>query len=555
MPFGPTPACRSRRYTRGVSFLAPGVAPHAPAEPSEETPGPAGPRPGAVDTALAVIAAGIAAALVWLCFRFTADDAFIYMRYGANLVQRGQLVFNAGEWVSTMTSPAMALVYAALDAVTGRPRLVYKLLALLLLALTARLAWRSGGGDRRLSLAVLGVAVLSPCVVVWTLGGMATPMLMALATGLAALATRDRRTTFATNAATCALAGLGFLIRYDSVLYTAPIALACLRRERGPRRVLAGLLLAAVPVAWLSVALRLYGDVLPTSFYVKTPSLEPDTVATNAVYVSEYLVITGLVPLVLFLATARGGALRLARGVRVLWAPWTGLALMLAYGLTSATTHMMFAFRYFVPYLPGAAMLVAAAWRRGAGPAEPDARTQSRGFVVLLGALLVSQAAQGAYTVFHSVNGVVSVGELRSTSVRDLATGIDRSEELAGLIRTHWEGLGRADETPTIATFAEGALPYAYLGARVYGGLVSYRRDCPWRGPYPAHYSIVVLPASLPGGPGVSHDEKGRVLLRTEPFQLGGRRVALGARFDPSAEPARLPPRVRGPCVDPRQGG
>jgi hypothetical protein len=541
-----------------VPSVPPGVDPRPPATPPDPSPGRGGSRasdrPGAAafDAGLALGAAGVALTLCWLCFGFTADDAFIYMRYGANLVERGELVYNAGEWVSSMTSPAMALAYAALHATSDDPRLAYKLLALALLALTAGLAWRSGGGDRRLALAVTLVAVLSPCVVVWTLGGMETPMLMALAACLTALATGARRRAPAAGVAACALAGLGFLMRYDAALYTAPIAVFCLLPQRWSARLLGLALFAALPVAWTAVALRLYGDVLPTSFYVKTPSARPDALAANALYMAEYLLVTGLVPLAAFLAAAGGGARRLARGVRELWGPWAGLALVLGYGLTSATTHMMFAFRYFVPYLPSAAMLLAVAWLRGAPAPERDSRTRSRAFALLLVALLASQAAQGAYSVFRSVNGIVSVGELRATSVRDLTVAIERSQDLARRIREHWAARGVSAQ-PTIATFAEGALPYAYRAARVYGGLLSYRRDCPWSGPFPAHYSILSMPASRDRGPGEWRDAQGRLVISTEPLRLEGRSVVLAARFDQSPQPARLPPRVRGPCVDPRQ--
>jgi hypothetical protein len=61
------------------------------------------------------------------------------------------------------------------------------------------------------------------------------------------------------------------------------------------------------------------------------------------------------------------------------------------------------------------------------------------------------------------------------------------------------------------------------------------------------------MPASRDRGPGEWRDAQGRLVISTEPLRLEGRSVVLAARFDQSPQPARLPPRVRGPCVDPRQ--
>lgn len=286
------------------------------------------------------------ATMLTFYFGFTPDDAYIYMRYGANLSERGELVFNPGEWVSTMTSPAMALVYAALHALGGEPRIPYKLLSVGLLLFTGVMVGRSARRDPLLRVAVLAIALLSPCVVMWTVGGMATPMLMALVTGLTALTTRPARIVRAECVAICGLCGLCFLVRYDSALYAAPVAIYALRGQSGAVRAAALLVGAAVPVAWLGVALRWYGDIFPTSFYVKTPSASPANLAGNAFYIAQHLVFTGIVPLGVFLF-AGTPAHRFAAAARRFWGPYVGIGLMLAYGLTSATTHMMFGFRYF----------------------------------------------------------------------------------------------------------------------------------------------------------------------------------------------------------------
>lgn len=198
-------------------------------------------------------------------------------------------------------------------------------------------------------------------------------------------------------------------------------------------------------------------------------------------------------------------------------------------------------------------MLIATAWFGSDPASRNDRRTSSRGFAILVALLIAFQALQGIYTYTHSVNGIALNGELRGTGIGDLIVVNARAEELARRIRIHWEGLGRPPGShPTIATFAEGVLPYRYREARVFGGLVSYRRDCRWRGRYPVHYSVYLLPSDLAEGPGTWRDRNGDTIVSTQAFVVEGRSVVAAARFDPDADPPRLPPRVRGPCVDPR---
>ncbi|MBN1811534.1 MAG: hypothetical protein JXA14_06845, partial [Anaerolineae bacterium] len=65
-----------------------------------------------------------------LFFGFTADDAFIVARYAENLVRLGELVFNAGERVSALTSPLHAFINAFLYAAFGDTIVANKLAAI-----------------------------------------------------------------------------------------------------------------------------------------------------------------------------------------------------------------------------------------------------------------------------------------------------------------------------------------------------------------------------------------------------------------------------------------
>src|SRR5262245_7626998 len=118
-------------------------------------------------------------------FTFTADDAFITARYAENLIERGELVFQAGERVSAMTSPLHALVEAALYAATGATILANKIVSIaLVLATSAALLWRARASGRAQAL-LATVLLLSPCVAVWSVGGLETPLLFAVVGALA----------------------------------------------------------------------------------------------------------------------------------------------------------------------------------------------------------------------------------------------------------------------------------------------------------------------------------------------------------------------------------
>ena len=115
-------------------------------------------------------------ATLFFLFPFSADDAYIYMRYGANLIDTGDLVFNADEPINTMTSPLLALIYALLYALTGIPDVAYKFVSLVCLATVVWWVARSVPGPSWLRASLVASVSLSPCVLIWTVGGMETPV-------------------------------------------------------------------------------------------------------------------------------------------------------------------------------------------------------------------------------------------------------------------------------------------------------------------------------------------------------------------------------------------
>ncbi len=493
----------------------------------------------------------LSAAILCAYFGFTADDAYIYLRYAENFVDLGALVFNANERVSSMTAPVVALIDALLYAATGRALVAYKLLGVLCLAYCAWTVARGASGDGRLRAALLVIVLLSPCVLLWTVGGMETPLLMALITAITALALRADVERPSVLAAVGLLSGLAFVTRFDSVCFTAPVALHLLTRAKSAGRRLAFVLCGApLPLAWLASAFHWYGDVLPTSYYVKTPSFARDVLSTNALYIAQYLVFVGLVPLALFLFVGGSrGAPRAARAghVRTAWGPWAGIALMLGYGLSSATTHMMFGFRYFVPYVPAAALLVARVLL-----ATNAGVLRTRAFAVFLWLFVAFQLVHARYTYAHSLNGLSLNGELRQTSVADIRKILPESARLGELIREHWESLGGPlDVHPRIHTFAEGIIPYTYREAYVLGTLVSYRHRCHPDLEAAAHYTVLLVPCAGDAlDTAIQEDELGTTYLSTGAFSFQGKSWMLTARYRANPAACVLPPRIGGECLE-----
>src|SRR5262245_51311143 len=300
----------------------------------------------------------IAALNVALLFRMTVDDAFIVFRYARNLVEHGQPVSNMGARVNAVTSPLLVYIDAALYRLVGDLELGSKLFALLLFALlcaSAALWFRKKG----LALALfLALVATSPYFALWTVGGLETPHLAFLIYFMTQLylANAESPRTWRLSLLV-ALAGIAFLVRYDSIVFTAPLALFALQSLRLPRALWALAVAALLPIVWLAFSWHYYGDILPTSFYLKHPEFGLFKLFHNAVYILEFLLFSSVIlvgwtmawsttPMAVWRGSRRNIALLLAFG------------LTFAYATTAATAHMMFSYRMLVAYLPALALVL-----------------------------------------------------------------------------------------------------------------------------------------------------------------------------------------------------
>lgn len=415
-------------------------------------------------------------------FNFTAEDAYITYRYAENWVNTGSLVYNEGEPINAMTSPLHAVLSAALFFVTDNTVLSNKIFSLVLLLLSAVLVWYRY--RKQLHLQVLTLTLLlPPCVLLWTFGGLETPILLFLATVAVILALHPPPFRLNFLCVIFLLASLAFLTRYDSILFFLPVTIFVASKTQSIKHVVIALVGAAIlPLAWLFVSIFYYGDFLPTSFYVKTPTGALWGLIFNGEYVASYLIYVGIIPVVALVCIMLVPKHRtidfLYRHFKSIWWLYIGLLLEILYGLTMATHHMMFSFRFFVPYIPVTMILVVDLVRRASETSEVDLTTGRPAYLFtgFLISLTLFQLFQNVYTYNHSINGISSIGEYRAIGIRDYVKYIQILKKEALDIEKHWEVInGDSGRRPRIITFAAGMLPYTYRNSYIYEKLVSYR--------------------------------------------------------------------------------
>ena len=415
-------------------------------------------------------------------FNFTAEDAYITYRYAENWVNVGSLVYNEGEPINAMTSPLHAVLSAVLFFVTGNTVVSNKVFSFILLLISVFLVWYRY--RKHLPLQVLAVILLlPPSVLLWTFGGLETPILLFLATLTVILADRLPPFRLSLLCAIFFLAGLAFLTRFDSILFFIPIAIYAAIKAQSIKHIFVALAGAAIlPLTWLFVSFTYYGDLLPTSFYVKTPRGGLGNLIFNGMYIASYFLYIGIIPVVALVFALLVSKYRtidvLYRHIKSMWWLYAGLMLEILYGLTMATHHMMFSFRFFVPYIPSTVILVVDLVRH-ASEARGENLATGRSAYLFTGFLLfltMFQLYQNIYTYNRSINGISSIGEYRALGIRDYVIYMQILKQEAYDIEKHWESthadMGRR---PRIITYAAGMLPYTYRDSYIYEKLVSYR--------------------------------------------------------------------------------
>jgi arabinofuranosyltransferase len=489
-------------------------------------------------------------------FNFTAEDAYITYRYAENWVNIGSLVYNAGEPINAMTSPLHAVLSAAWFLVTGNTVLSNKIIATILFLFSVLLVWYRYREHLHLQVLAL-VLLLPPCVLLWTFGGLETPILLFLATITVVLALQSPQVSIRSLYAIFFLAGLAFLTRYDSILFFLPVTLYAASKARSIKHAgIAAVVASIVPLTWLFISVSYYGDLLPTSFYVKTPKGHWGDLIFNGIYISSYLLFVGIVP-VATLAMALLLSKHKIKGVLYkhftsVWWLYVGVFAEILYGLTMATHHMMFSFRFFVPYIPATVILLVDLLRSAAEASDVDLSIGRPAYLFtgFLLCLTLFQLYQNVYTYNHSVNGISAIGEYRALGVRDYVHFIQILKQEALDIESHWEVIhGDSGRPPRVITYAAGMLPYTYREAYIYEKLVSYRhcyvRD--HQGLY-ADYIHILAPRQGLVDEQLPRPEDSYDLVSSYEMFFDGSIQNFLVYYNPNPEPNNLTAKIDEPC-------
>lgn len=488
-------------------------------------------------------------------FGFVIDDAYIVLHYARNLVTRGELVFNPGERVSALTSPLHALITAGLYAVLGeRTLLAYKLICCACVAVGGWLTFRAQP-DRDRSLPVtLVMLVAAPSAALWTFGGLETPLLFLVVAVFAAKLVRDLREgaplTRSSIVQLHLLAAAAFLLRHDSVCFFAPALLMVWGYRSDWASVAIAVALAALPcLAWFGFAWSYYGDLLPTSFYVKTPGFGLRGLVSTGLYELMWLTLMGFVPVLVAAAISRsrGNDWRFDRAELVLLA---GLAATWIYGLSMAQKHMMFGFRHGMPYLPAATAVVLTEVRRWT--------LRPPSLAALLLVVLIADAAHTKRMLDVSVNGYWKSTAYSEADARSLMRMVDVWKGTAEDIRAHWQALNPS-RSPRVFTYAGGVMPYALPEAYIFEELVSARRLHCMNAQGIAAAADYIHAVSTPQTR-TSHyysaiaSHPGLQLISDRPIEVGGELRRVQVYYNPSPERLQLPARFNDPCPEARSG-
>jgi len=425
----------------------------------------------------------IAATFMTLAWRFIVDDSYIVNRYIVNTLSHGVVSYNPTDHVNALTSPLQYFIILALtplfpdhwfDAFRWTCAI-----AIVLSLYGAAFRIFSSDKDR---FVYLCLSLCSPFMAIWAVGGLETCLLAALCQLFLAHSVRPFFNSAGANEfLKYSIAGIAFLTRFDSVLFFFAPCLLAILKSQDLKRTAIFLAIAALPaLAWLGFAFFYYGDIFPTSLYLKG-GFATKQLALGTVYFVFFICASGLW---FFLPHLRLSPRVVEASERTPllrdWRLWSAL-LVIIYGWHAGAVHMMHAYRYWVVYLPFFVYLLMGA-------------SKIRGSVSYA-AMMVFQCAVffWAFFIGFDVNPAVvanvlvldRIGHHVSTEFAESRVPLwNYDTALFGMWRTvgieareHWIQRGRING-PVFASPLGGVPPYFFPESIAYDSLTGYRDHC-----------------------------------------------------------------------------
>lgn len=413
----------------------------------------------------------LSAAMLAVFSGFNADDAYIVGRYAANAAAGHGLVYNHGDYVSALTSPLHAVFETGLAMLGMEPVAAYRVLAPIILAVCLVVAAKNAKFSRIETLFFCAFAVASPFLLIWSVGGLETPLLTAWVT---LFVVAFRQFSGPNNISDRALIsmgiliGLAFLTRHDSIVVLGPLYFGVFVQTYHRRALWIGLTTgAALCLGWLGFAWAYYGDLLPTSAYLKLFQADR-SVDWHIASTVNFFVVSGLIIIVplAFLGKPRTHGIAFNSTVILV-----SVSAGLFYALKTSGAHMFFSYRAFVPYLPAISILLMPAVRQ-------FARSTIGIALIANVAAFVSMTSIGLTPVYVRVLPLVGglPVEYSARTHWDYQAMQSALRQDAREIRQHWRDNGTG--SPTIFLYT-GGMGYWLPEFHVFEALVDFRKDCP----------------------------------------------------------------------------
>ncbi len=414
-------------------------------------------------------------------WNFIADDAYILMRYAMNLTTHGQWVYNINDYITAMTSPFHGMVEAILYFITRELPITNKIVSLIAFIIISIIGFRHYKGSRLSQVMFIVFFSTSPFVMLWTMGGLESPYLSLLLFILIYICAKLINQYTSKRIIYLALfSGLCFICRYDSILFVALIFPFLFFKFGWKPAVTWGIFASVIPILWLLFSYYYYGDIFPTSFYEKHPNFSNRPfLIQNLNYIIDFLISSGIllmfVILLIWSIASKNLRGKLGLHFRHYWFAYFGLYVIFLYGMGSATVHMMFSYRMFVPYISVFAFLIAEIVKQQEGISISKYFTFSFGALTVL--VLVFNVWMTNHIMYSAINPSRNPWDYPRTSLNDYIISQDIIAESGELINKHWKTQPQSSlRGPRILTPAEGVVAYANPDAYIMGYLVSYRK-------------------------------------------------------------------------------
>lgn len=424
-------------------------------------------------------------------FRFSncqVDDAFIVYKYSENLIDNGELAYNVGERINALTSPMHSLILSLFYGITGKTALMNKIIGIAFMLIMFIMYFRTHKNNLLSILLFCGAVSCSSFLAFWVSGGLETIFLaFSVFIFVWYYFKAYHQNSLKLLITTFFLGGLVFTFRFDSILFTGPVLLHLLIKNRyldAVKLITLSLTGLVFPLLILGFNYSYFGDIMPTSFYVKKPILGGVFhFLYNLTYTFDFLLNSGTLILIVLLA-----GISIFPKTNYPYKKWirshlglvSGLFIFLVvYGTLTSRTHMMYSYRFYAPYLPILVLIILRPIDNIMYNAQEPHISKIRLFGTIAAFIIIGLQFMNLVKMNSFSLGTSPLGEVSNVSLLEYQDNfIGVHSEAAETIRAHWQTHKPDINTqPRLYTFTGGYLPYLLKEFYTIEILGSYRHS------------------------------------------------------------------------------